>query len=289
MANTQLLKRRIRSIGNTKQITKAMEMVAAAKLRRVQEAVIQSRQYADASLEVINRLSHNPEAATHPLFKPTADTAKLYIIFSSDRGLAGAFNSNVFNAAARAFAEDSGSSPKPQVIAFGRRGAHHFSRGSNIELVGDYENVADSPDINIFAPVVDSIMTGVNGEPFSSVVLVYTESVSTMLQQVRLSQLVPISPPTNDSDSIKIVYEFEPDAETVMESALRLYLESALRRARVEAAASEHAMRMISMGNANRNAGDLIDDLTLELNATRQATITQEMAEIIGGSAAISE
>ena len=291
MANTQILKRRIRSVGNTRQITKAMELVAAAKRRRVQEPAKAARIYNDAAIAILRRLSHSPEAARHPYFQPPAGRGKLYVVFNSDRGLAGAYNANVFNAAARAFAEDAKAGLEPSVIAFGRKGARHFSRGSNIELIGAYENTADDPDINIFAPVLDTISTGVNEARFSAVVLVFTESLSAMSQQVRTLQLVPVaaapqSPEAENEPSV--VYELEPDAEAVMKDALKLYFESSLRRARVEAAASEHAMRMVSMGNANRNAGELMDDLTLELNATRQAAITQEVAEIIGGASAVT-
>jgi len=290
MASTQLLKRRVRSISNTKQITKAMELVAAARMRRVIEAAQKSRVYADAAAAILRRLSQTPEAAQHPYFSPPASKGKLYVIFNSDRGLAGAYNANVFNGAARAFAQDNKAGITPWVIAFGRKGARHFSRGSNIELLGAYENIPDDPDINIFAPVLETISSGIAAE-FSSVVLIFTESISTIVQQVRTLAMVPISPDVENQETanqIKVVYELEPEGQVVLEAAWRLYFESALRRARVEAAASEHAMRMISMGNANRNAGELIDDLTLELNATRQAAITQEVAEIIGGAEAIT-
>ena len=293
MASTQLLKRRVRSISNTKQITKAMELVAAAKLRKVQEAALSARIYSDAAISVLRRLNKSPEVIRSPFFTPPASSGKLYIIFTSDRGLAGAYNSNVFNTAARAFAEDQKSHVIPSVIAFGRKGARYFSRGSNIELIGAYENIPDDPDINIFAPVLETITQGVRGARFSSVSLIFTEPVSTLIQQVRTLQLVPATQSAENQEagaekSRDIVYELEPDGQIVLDVALRLYFESALWRARVEAAASEHALRMISMGNANRNAGDLIDGLTLELNATRQAHITQEVAEIIGGAEAIA-
>ncbi|MBI2007755.1 ATP synthase F1 subunit gamma [Candidatus Saccharibacteria bacterium] len=296
MASTQLLKRRVRSISNTKQITKAMELVAAARMRRVMEAAQKSRVYADAAAAILRRLSQTPESAQHPYFRPPASKGTLYVIFNSDRGLAGAYNANVFNGAARSFAQDNKAGITPRVIAFGRKGARHFSRGSNIELLGAYDNIEDDPDINVFAPVLETIAEGVEQAQFSTVSLIFTESVSTMVQQVRTVQLLPITSESQAEQAseaeakqaAEFAFELEPDGEAVLDAALRLYFESALRRARVEAAASEHAMRMISMGNANRNAADLIDDLTLELNATRQAAITQEVAEIIGGAEAIT-
>ncbi len=291
MAQTQILKRRIRSVGNTKQITKAMELVAAAKMRRVQEAAAAARIYSDAAIAILRRLTASPETATNLYFSPPSSSGKLYVIFNSDSGLAGAYNANVFNAAAKEFAKDSKAGIKPMVVAFGRKGASHFSKGSNIDFIGDYEGIADDPEINVFASILETIGSGIFEGRFNSVSVIFTESISTMQQHVRVIQLVPVEAPpsTDESDNqTNVVYEFEPDGEVVLNDALKLYFESALKRARVEAAASEHAMRMLSMSNANRNAGELIDDLTLELNATRQAAITQEMAEIIGGANAVA-
>ena len=290
MANTQALKRRIRSVGNTQQITKAMELVAATKMRRVQDAAAKAHTYADAAMTALGRLSANVEIKYNPFFRPVGDN-KLYIIFNSDRGLAGAYNANIFNAAATAFAADKKSGTRPSVITYGRKGARYFARGTNIELLGEYENIADIPDINIFAPVIETITDAVMAGKFGAIDLIYTESLSTLSQRVRTLNLVPIKPPEEVADAkgpAEIVYELEPNAEVVLDSAIKLYLQASLWRARIEAAAAEHAMRMISMNNANRNAGDLIDGLTLELNATRQAAITQEMAEIISAAEAIA-
>lgn len=290
MANTQSLKRRIRSVGNTRQITKAMELVSAAKMRRVVEVANRSRLYNDAVIAILRRLTGSVEAAHHPYFNPPATKAKLYIIFTSDSGLAGAYNSNVFNFAAKAFTEDKTKGIQPHVIAFGRKGARHFSRGTNVKLIGEYEGVADDPDANVFGSVLEVMTKGIGAGEFSNVNVIYTSFISTMNQKVAALELIPVGTPPSQSPETpaETVFEFEPSAEAVLDNALRLYFESSLRRARVEAAASEHAMRMMSMNNANRNAGDLIDNLTLELNATRQAAITQEMAEIIGGANAIA-
>jgi len=290
MAQTKVIQRRIRSVKNAKQITKALEVVAASRMRRVVEAVERSRTYGNLAAEIMSRIAPSPEAKAHPFFAAAADNKPtLYIAITSDRGQAGAFNSNVFNLTLASIKVEK---IRPQVVVFGRKGARHFARGTNIELLGDYEGVADDPDVNVFAPVLETIADGIAAGRFGSVVLIYTEPISTMTQHVRTLQLIPIAPPrpSNEPENQpdKVVFEFEPDSETVLESALRLYFESSLRRARIDAAAAEHAMRMISMNNANRNAAELIDILTLELNATRQAAITQEMAEIIGGANAIA-
>jgi len=291
MASTQILKRRIRSVSNTKQITKAMELVAAAKMRRVQAIAESAKIYSDAAISAISRLFASPEARQHPYFSPSPSKAKLYVIFTSDSGLAGAYNANIFNLAAQAFAQDSRSGHQPQVIAYGKKGAHKFSRATNIKLVGEYEDIADNPDVNVFAPTVETIAEGIASGQFGAVNIIYTEFLSSLNQKPRNLELLPIGPSQTEeteNQPANVVFELEPDAPAVLTSAMKLYVESALLRARVEAAASEHAMRMMSMNSANRNAGYLIDNLTLELNATRQAAITQEMAEIIGGADAVA-
>jgi F-type H+-transporting ATPase subunit gamma len=287
VAREQGLKRRIRSVKNAKQITKALEVVAASRMRRVQAAVAHARAYGEVAASIIRRVAPSQEAQTHPYFKQARDSKKLYIVFTSDRGQAGAFNSNVLHAATKAMDEDNGGS---SVIVFGKKGSRFFSHVAGINLLGTYQDVADTPESNIFGPVLETIKKGFEAGDFSSVVLVYTEFISALSQKVRLSPLLPITLPEEleQSDEANIVYEFEPNLEVVLEEALRLYFESQLMQARIESAASEHAMRMVAMGNANRNAGEIIDSLTLELNATRQAAITQEIAEITGGAAAIA-
>lgn len=290
MAQTQALKRRLRSVGNTKQITKAMELVSAAKMRRVVAAAAQSRVYSDAAISVLNRLVGSVEAKNNAFFAPMNSKNKLYVVITSDGGLAGAYNSNVINLANKCIREDISKGFKPMIIAIGRKGAHHFSRNSHVELIGEYEGFEDLPDVNVFAPILEVIKNGITEGKFSSVDLVFTEFISSLNQKSKVLRLIPVEPPTQEAEVPKdnLVFEFEPTPEAVLEEALRVYFESSLRRSRVEAAASEHAMRMMSMNSANRNAGELIDNLRLELNATRQAAITQEMAEIIGGANAIA-
>jgi len=289
VAQEQTLKRRIRSVKNAKQITKALEVVAASRMRRVQAAVGHVRAYGNIAASIIRKVAPSQEAKLHPYFKTSSDSKKLYIVFTSDRGQAGAFNSNILHATTNAMDEDAQNGGTSSVIVFGRKGARFFSHLAGINLLGAYEDVADSPDTNIFAPVLDTIQKGFAAGEFSSVALVYTEFISALSQKVKVSPLLPITlPESEEQEDSQIVYEFEPSLESVLEEALRLYFESQLMQARIESAASEHAMRMVAMGNANRNAGELIDTLTLELNSSRQATITQEIAEITGGAAAIA-
>lgn len=290
MAQTQTIQRRIRSVRNAGQITKALEVVAASRMRRIQESVARVRHYAEVADSIMRRIAPSQEAGHHPYFKNGSGKSRLYVIFNSDRGQAGAFNSNVFAQAHRSFAQDKSDGYKSIVIVFGRKGTAHFSRLTDVEMVGAYEDIADIPEVNAFAPVLGAIASGFNEGLFESVNIIYTQFKSSLSQQVVQSRLLPVqldeAQPNQDSD-VK-VYEFEPSIEAVLEEALRIYFESRFMAARVESAASEHSMRMIAMGNANRNARELADDLTLELNSVRQAAITQEIAEITGGAEAIA-
>lgn len=297
MAQTQGLKRRIRSVKNAKQITKALEVVAASRMRKVQSAVADSKVYAELAQTIISRVAPSQEAQQHPFFKtPTEKVNKLYVVFSSDRGQAGAFNSNIFRLVTTAVQADRQAGLVPYVVVFGRKGARFFAHAQNINLLAAYENLDDLPPINVFAPVIESIEAGFAGGDFGIVNIVLTQFVSALSQKAQIKQLLPVSleqasshePQPQQPEKNNIVYEFEPNLQAVLDEALRLYFEAQLMQARIESIASEHSMRMIAMGNANRNAGELIDTLTLELNASRQAAITQEIAEITGGAAAIA-
>ena len=286
MAQTRTLQRRLRSVRNAKQITKALEVVAASRMRRVVQLVEGSRTYGELAADIMARIAANPEAKNLPYFAPPADKPALYLVFTSDRGQAGAYNSNIFHLVHTAFQAERG---RPQVIVFGRKGARFFSRIKDIELLGAYEDIADVPEVNVFAGAMETVLSGMARGDFSRVVIIYTQFVSSLTQKALSIPLLPVDlDQAQDPATPNKVYEFEPDISEVLEEGVRLYLEARLMQAKVESAASEHAMRMVAMGNANRNASDLIDDLILELNATRQAAITQEIAEITGGAAAIA-
>ena len=291
MAQTQVIQRRIRSVRNAGQITKALEVVAASRMRRIQGSVERVRRYAEVADSIMRRIAPSQEAKAHPYFKNGSGKTRLYIVFNSDRGQAGAFNSNIFAQAHHSFLQDKADGFSSAVMVFGRKGSGHFARLAEVEMIGAYENIEDIPDINVFAPVLGAIETGFSENRFESVRMIYTSFKSSLVQQVTQTQLLPINipdPAADDKAEAAKVYEFEPSIEAVLGEALRIYFESRLMSARVESAASENSMRMIAMGNANRNARELADDLTLELNSVRQAAITQEIAEITGGAEAIT-
>jgi F-type H+-transporting ATPase subunit gamma len=288
MAQTRTLQRRIRSVKSAKQITKALEVVAASRMRRVVQLVEGSRTYGELAAAIMAKIAVNPEARNLPFFTPATGKPALYIVFTSDRGQAGAFNSNVFHLAINSFKQEGQTT---RVIAFGRKGTRFFSRFKGIDLKGAYEDIDDVPDINIFASTMETIINSLSNGEIGKVVMVYTQFVSPLTQKATAIQLFPIDlsqVQAPDGQPTNVVSEFEPDITDVIDEGIRLYLQARLMQAKIESAASEHAMRMVAMGNANRNASDLIDNLTLELNATRQAAITQEIAEITGGAAAIA-
>jgi F-type H+-transporting ATPase subunit gamma len=291
MAQTKTLQRRIRSVKNAGQITKALEVVAASRMRRISEYVLKSRMYAELAASIMRRIAPSEEAKLNPCFRTNDAKTKLYVVFNSDRGQAGAFNSNIFNAVNNAILEDRQKGLSAAVVVFGRKGTHHFARINDIELVGAYEDVPDMPEANYFASVLELMQHGFRDGKYAGVDLFYTEFRSSLNQQATRVQLLPISPEvieaaTPEEDTKHAVFEFEPDIEAVLEEGLRLYFESKIMQARIESATSEYAMRMVAMGNANRNASDLVESLTLEMNSLRQAAITQEIAEITGGAEA---
>ncbi len=283
MAQTKIIQRRIRSVKNAKQITKALEVVAASRMRKVVTAVEGARAYGELAADIMSKVSTNPELKNLPYFTASTDKPTLYIVVTSDRGQAGAFNSNIFNLALSSFKQEA---RRPQVITFGRKGARFFSRLEGMDLLGTFQDIEDMPPVDVFAPLMGSIQVGMEDGRFGQVKVIYTQFLSSLSQKVTEFQLFPALPQQN-ADLSK-VYEFEPDVNEVLDEAIRIYIEAKLMQARIESAASEHAMRMVAMGNANRNANDLIDSLTLELNATRQAAITQEIAEITGGAEALA-
>ncbi|MDO8591652.1 MAG: ATP synthase F1 subunit gamma [bacterium] len=287
MANTKIIGRRIRSVKNAKQITKALEVVAASRMRRVVGAVASARDYGNLATAIIARIATSPEAKVHPFFSPATDKPTLYIVITSDRGQAGAFNSNIFHLALQNFKQDR---IRPQVMVYGRKGSRFFAQLDGIELIGAYQDTADIPEANIFAPILEAITLSMIEGKISGVKVIYTEFLSSLNQRPTSFGLLPIDPAITAENQLpkEAAYEFEPEISDVLAEGMKLYFEAKLMQAKVESAASEHAMRMVAMGNATRNASDLIENLTLELNATRQAAITQEIAEITGGVAAIA-
>lgn len=289
MANTQALKTRIRSVKSTKQITKAMQLVAASKMRRAQEASKSSAPYTLAARELLTALSMKMSVKNHPLFVQRPVKARLLIIVASDKGLAGAFNSNLVRLYTKELVADEKNGVKNYTVTVGRKASQFASRLKRVEILGSYQDLPDRPSGTelpaIFSTAKELYMSG----KVDAVDIIFTQFVSSVVQQATNLRLFPAGfEPTAPASGVRDV-TYEPGTQEVVEAVVSRLINAQLYQALLESRASEYSMRMIAMKNATDNASDLIDDLTLEMNKARQSAITQELAEISGGVEAMHE
>lgn len=291
MANTITLKRRIGTVRNTRQITKAMELVAASKMRRAQEHAKEGRIYRQAAYSLLTRLSKMNEAAEHPLFAKRPIRRKLYVVITSNRGLAGAYNANILRLLTHTIQADKKAGISAQVIAIGKQAANYTRRLQDVELLAAYPAFGDKPTANDLRPLLNTMTEMYTEKKIDSVQLLYTDFKSNLTQIATQLAILPAQIDPNEvepvDDKALENVTFEPSIEAVLNNVTIRLLEVQLWQAMLESIASEHSMRMMAMKNATDNASDLIDDLTLEFNTARQAAITQELAEITGGAEAI--
>lgn len=287
MANTIALKRRITSVKNTKQITKAMELVAASKMRRAQEQTLRTRDYAVMARQILSRLRQLTDVSKHPLYARRTIGKKLYIVVTSDRGLAGAYNSNVLRKLTKCLAEDKKTGVAIQLIIVGKQAARFAARLQNIEILASYMDFPERPDANDIRPILNTITQLYSGASIDAVDVIFTDYKSSITQIVTLERILPaaFTEETITHDLQEAV--FEPSPQAVLESITMRLIESQLTQIFYESQASEQSMRMMAMKNATDNADELVDDLTLAFNTARQAAITQELAEITGGAEAM--
>lgn len=298
MAKIHKIRRRIKSVGKINQITKAMEKVAASKMRRALSATLRSRPYAASAAEVLAHLFTltQHQKPIHPLFAQRTVRQRLLIVMTSDRGLAGAYNSNIIR---RLTAEVTlprlKDAPMPDVIVIGRKGAQaaaYLASLGKLNLLGMYQDVPTGPTLAYLQPVITTIIERSVAKQADRVELLYTDFISSLRQVVTLRQLLPVDPQTLLGRTAEVgtrIQEslFEPSPQTVLEFIVPRLVGVQVYQALLEAIASEQAMRMLAMKNASDNAGEIIDDLTLVYNGARQAAITQELAEITVGAQAV--
>jgi F-type H+-transporting ATPase subunit gamma len=287
MASLRDIRRKIVSIKKTQQITKAMKMVAAAKLRRAQERVIAARPYSRKMLAVIASLASRVERMQHPLLAKREPKKVKLLVLTSDRGLCGAYNTNILRKAVEAVREFQAQGKEVRVNIVGRKGRDFFrkrpsySMGQTWSDLGmiDYEKAAD-----VGKNIVEKFAAGETDEVY----LLYNEFKSVMQQNVTLEKLLPVEPPAEaDPFTASVDYLYEPSAVAILTSILPKHIEVQVYRALLESQASEMGARMTAMDSATRNAKDLIGRLTLKFNKTRQAAITKEISEIVGGAEAL--
>ncbi len=288
MASTIVLRRRISSIKNTRQITQAQQLVAASKLRRAQEYAQRSRAYADLANDLLARLSGISEVERQALFEQRPVKSRLYIVVTSNTGLAGAYNANVLKLLTHAVQADRDAKVSSHVIAIGNKGAQFVRRIHDMDLQAAYPGFGDHPTANDLRPVLNTIVEQYKAGDVDDVRVLYTKFISTVNQQAQDLQLLPAKAVEATADTKPAISNFEPDVETVIDQVTTRLIEAQVWQATLESLASEHAMRMVAMKNATDNAKDLVDDYTLALNTARQAAITQELAEISGGAEALN-
>jgi F-type H+-transporting ATPase subunit gamma len=294
MASTQDLKRRVRSITNTRKLTRAMELVASARLRRAQMRIEAMRPYADRMLELMAGTAQAAGAVRLPLLERRENVQTLAIVpVTGDRGLAGAFNAQVLR---RAFAEMREAQAAGQQVRFFTSGkkAQSTVRFRRLELAQSWTGFSDRPAYSDAQGIAHALAEAyVDGE-VDRVVIVYNAFVSPLVQRVTVSEVLPVSTELlegapDDEPRHPVDFFFEPEPRQILERLLPVYVETELYRALLESAASEQGARMTAMRNASKSAGELIDTLTLAMNRARQAEITQEILEVVAGADALTQ
>ena len=284
MPSRQQIKQRIGSVKNTKQITRAMQLVAASKLRRAQDAAVGPTAYADLAREILTRLRQvAADDSEQGLFTDRPVKTRLLIVISSDLGLAGAYDANVIRRMLDEVKADRAKNINTLLITIGKKAAHAASRISGVAVEAHYQELADKPDANAIRPVLNSLISMFVERKVDAVDLIHTHYVSTIAQQVAVQRLLPAGFQEVELSNEISVADIEPSAEVLVRMATERLIEAQVYQALLDSKASEHSMRMLAMKNATDNASDLIDDLTLVFNNARQAAITQELAEISGG------
>lgn len=279
------IRRRIRSVKNMQQITKAMKMVSAARLRRAQERAIASRPYAAMMNRVLSNIAAaavgNQEVADLPLLQVREERRIQMIVVSSDRGLAGAFNSNLFRMAHRFIDEHQGADIRVETI--GRKARDYFRRRS-FNITGDHVGIIDKPSYDRACEIADKMIDLYSSAEVDAVYIAVNEFKNVMSPNLLLKKILPVEVPEG-GEQIDYIYEQPP--ERLLSALLPRYVEMEIYRAMLESNSAEHAARMTAMDTATSNAGDVIQSLTLNLNRVRQANITREIIEIVSGAAAL--
>jgi F-type H+-transporting ATPase subunit gamma len=280
VASQRDIRRRIGAVRNIKQITRAMQFVAASKLRRAQEATLASRPYSDKIDEVLADLAAVLGGEDHPLLAEREGGKRLIVLITTDRGLAGPLNTNTIRFAAREITQHQGDLA---VVTVGRKGRDAMRR-SRVPLEAHFAGFGDRPSFADVIPLARLVSDGFLDGSVSTVDIIYTRFVSTLVQRPASDRLLPIEP-TEDAEGIPGgQFIFEPNPATVLTQLLPRYVATRLFQAVLESKASEESSRMVAMKNATENAEDLIGDLTLSYNKVRQANITREMIEIATGA-----
>ena len=287
MAGGREIKTKIKSVQNTRKVTRALEMVSASKIRKAQDRMKQSRPYARAMKQLIGHLAQANSEYRHPYLVERKDIKRVgYIIVSSDRGLAGGLNNNMFRKLLVEFRGWQEKGVEIDVVTIGQKASVYFRR-LKVGMLGSVTHLGDVPHVEQLVGVIKVMLDAYTAGKVDKVFLSYNDFVNTMTQKATFDQLLPLPAAETQVARHDWDYLYEPDAETVLEHVLTRYIESLVYQALLENVASEHAARMVAMKAASDNANKLIGTLNLIYNKARQAAITQEISEIVGGAAAV--
>jgi len=287
MPGTKEIRMKIRSVQNTRKITKAMEMVAASKMRKAQDRMRAARPYGEKIRNVAAHISHaNPEYR-HP-FLMARDTVKRVgiIVITTDKGLCGAMNTNLLRAVLAQYKEWQGQGEEIDVCCIGNKGLGFMQR-LGAHIVSQVVQIGDRPQLDKLVGTVKVMLDGYSTDRFDRLLIAYTRFINTMKQEPVVEQLLPLSGERLGTPETVWDYIYEPEAKAVLDQVLRRYIEAIIYQAVAENMASEQSARMVAMKAASDNARNLIDELTLVYNKNRQAGITKELSEIVGGAAAV--
>lgn len=289
MPSLKDIKKRIGTVKNTQQITKAMKMVSAAKLRRAQDAVTAARPYADKMADVLASLALREDADSHPLLAERGKGKALVVLVTGDRGLCGGFNTNISKAAERFIRTNKEGFDSYELLIVGRKGNDYLKRRAGMDIIKVHEHLVGSTQVSYptGALLGQEIIELYSGGEYDGVFLIYNAFQSAMTQIQTVTQLLPIVPKEVDENAHVAEYIYEPSAVAVLNQILPKHIEVQMFRALLESVASEHGARMTAMDSASKNASEMIGKLTLQYNRARQAAITKELMEIISGAESI--
>jgi F-type H+-transporting ATPase subunit gamma len=287
MPNLKAIRKRITTTKNTWKITRAMKLVAAARLRRAQENILRLRPYALQTIDIISSLAAGVDDEVHPLLARREPNKVLLVVLTSDRGLAGAFNSGISKAAFRHYGELMSQGREVTVATVGRKG-HEFLRRRNVKITHTLGHVYNALSYDKAREIGEMIIKEYTEQNLDAVYLCYNEFKSAISQKIVVERILPIEPKkVEEGQAGTPDYTYEPDQKTLLNTLLPLYVNVEVYRALLESVASEHGARMTAMDNATNNAKEMLQSLTLQANRARQAAITTELMEIIGGAEAL--
>lgn len=287
MAGAKEIRTKIKSVKNMQKITKAMEMVSASKIRKAQNLMVASRPYAEKIRTVIGHLTQVNPDYRHPFLVERETKRVGYIVISTDRGLCGGLNSNLFKRVLKDMQALEEQGIEVDLCLIGSKGLNFFRRFTK-NIVSTVSHLGDTPHINVLFGAIKSMLDLYSEGKVDRLYLAHNIFVNTMIQKTEVQTLLPVEPMDKDDLQTMWDYLYEPSSEAVLETLLQRYIESQVYRGALDNLASEHAARMVAMKSATDNAGDIIDNLQTIYNKARQAAITQEISEIVSGAAAVS-